>query len=265
VAALAVRLWQLSPELAGVRDTAALARLPAEEREDWQKLWADVKGLVSREPLLALELARAHAARKQWARAAEGYSRLLKDGPVADGEVWFEYAAVQLLSGDRRGYRRTCKLMLDAGRNNKMRAYLVARACTLAPGSVDDLAPVVRVSAGELRSTLGAFWSLTEQGALCYRGGRVQDAVSLFGKSLEAETRPGASVLNWLWLALAHEKFGATDKARSYLDRAGGWLDSLGGEFPANADALGLHRHNWLEAHVLRQEARRLLSPPSGK
>jgi serine/threonine-protein kinase len=265
LAALAVRLWLLSPELAGVRDTDALARLPAEERADWQKLWADVTALVSRDSLLALEVARAHVARKQWARACESYSRLLKGGPIADGEVWFEYAAVQLLAEDRQGYRRTCTLMLDAGRNKKMRGYLVARACTLAPDAVGDLTPVVRASDEELRSSPGAFWSLTEAGALCYRQGRVKDAVPLLVRSLEAETRPGGAVLNWLWLALAHEKLGATDKARSYLDRAGGWLDSLGGAFPANAAALGLHRHNWLEAHVLREEARRLLSPPAGK
>jgi eukaryotic-like serine/threonine-protein kinase len=265
VAARAVRQWQLSKDLAGVRDTAALARLSEQERKDWQGLWAEVKGLVSRDPRLALEMARAHVARKQWAEALEDYSRLVKAGEKTDGEVWFEYAAVQLLSGDRRGYRQTCQLMLDAARNNKLRAYLMARACTLAPDSVGDLAPVARASAAELRSSPSAFWSLTEQGALCYRKGRAQDAVALFGKSLAAETRSGAAVLNWLWLALAHEKLGATDKARSYLDRAGGWLDSLGGELPANADALGLHRHNWLEAHVLRQEARRLLSPPSGK
>jgi hypothetical protein len=34
---------------------------------------------------------------------------------------------------------------------------------------------------------------------------------------------------------------------------------------PYNAEIqLGLHRHNWLEAHVLRREAEALLSP-SGK
>jgi tetratricopeptide (TPR) repeat protein/predicted Ser/Thr protein kinase len=37
--------WQRLPDLAGVRDAAALAKLPADEREAWQKLWSDVAGL----------------------------------------------------------------------------------------------------------------------------------------------------------------------------------------------------------------------------
>jgi hypothetical protein len=37
--------WQQDPDLAGVRDPAALAQLPGAERAQWQKLWADVAAL----------------------------------------------------------------------------------------------------------------------------------------------------------------------------------------------------------------------------
>jgi tetratricopeptide (TPR) repeat protein len=37
--------WQRVPDLARLRDAAALARLPADEREAWQKLWSDVADL----------------------------------------------------------------------------------------------------------------------------------------------------------------------------------------------------------------------------
>jgi hypothetical protein len=40
-----MRRWQRLPDLAGVRDTAALARLPADERGAWQQFWADVADL----------------------------------------------------------------------------------------------------------------------------------------------------------------------------------------------------------------------------
>jgi serine/threonine protein kinase/tetratricopeptide (TPR) repeat protein len=43
-----VRRWQTNRTLAGVRDADALARLPADERKEWQKLWADVAALVGR-------------------------------------------------------------------------------------------------------------------------------------------------------------------------------------------------------------------------
>jgi serine/threonine-protein kinase len=38
-------VWQADPDLAGVRDKEGLAKLPAEEREQWQKLWAEVETL----------------------------------------------------------------------------------------------------------------------------------------------------------------------------------------------------------------------------
>jgi serine/threonine-protein kinase len=42
--------WQKDPDLAGVRDEAALAKLSDNERKAWQKLWADVDALLKRTP-----------------------------------------------------------------------------------------------------------------------------------------------------------------------------------------------------------------------
>jgi hypothetical protein len=41
-----LRHWQKDPDLAGIRDPAALARLPAGEREGFTRLWADVAALL---------------------------------------------------------------------------------------------------------------------------------------------------------------------------------------------------------------------------
>jgi hypothetical protein len=49
----ALRHWQLDTDLAGLRDAAALAKLPGEERAACQKLWADVAGLLKRPGELA--------------------------------------------------------------------------------------------------------------------------------------------------------------------------------------------------------------------
>jgi tetratricopeptide (TPR) repeat protein/tRNA A-37 threonylcarbamoyl transferase component Bud32 len=38
----ALRHWQSDPALAGVRDTAGLAALPADERDEWRRFWTDV-------------------------------------------------------------------------------------------------------------------------------------------------------------------------------------------------------------------------------
>jgi eukaryotic-like serine/threonine-protein kinase len=40
--------WREDPDLAGVRDPAELAKLPPEERREWERLWADAGALLSR-------------------------------------------------------------------------------------------------------------------------------------------------------------------------------------------------------------------------
>src|SRR5262249_53114530 len=44
----ALRHWQQNTDLAGLRDQAALARLPEAERAAWSQLWAEVAALLKR-------------------------------------------------------------------------------------------------------------------------------------------------------------------------------------------------------------------------
>jgi tetratricopeptide (TPR) repeat protein len=245
---------QTDPALASVRDPAALAKLPDAECAQWQRFWADVAALIAADPL---EQVRAFAARRDWAQAADVYARALKRGPTDDGHFWFEYAALLMLSGDRPGYEKACAHMIETcGKAGGPRSYHVARACTLAPDSVAEPSRPGRLAERELRESARQFWSLTEQGALAYRASRYQDAVPLFEQSLVAESRSGCAVVNWLWLALTNHRLGKADDARRWLVKAQTWLDQYREAMPARAEQeLGLHLHNWLEAHVLRREA----------
>jgi serine/threonine-protein kinase len=250
--------WQTDPAMASVRDPVELAKLPAAEREQWQHLWTDVTAHVAADPVAR---GRAHAARREWARAADCYARAVQHSSVVDGHNLFEYAALSLLKGDRPGYTKTCNRMLEVfGKAPEIRAYHVARACTLAPDSIADLSLVDRIADKELGESAQQFWSLTEQGALAYRAGRFEDAVPLFERSVLANRKPGAAVLNWLWLAMAHQRLGKTEEAHSWLEKADKWLDQYPDGMPPNAESeLGLHLHNWLEANVLRREAEALI------
>jgi serine/threonine-protein kinase len=258
--AAGLTFWQKDTDLAGIRDSAALAKLPADERGQWQRLWADVAALCAADPL---GQGRTHAARRQWAPAADCYARALKRVPTEDGHFWFEYAALLLLSGDRPGYSRACAHMVEkCGKAGGPRAYHVARACTLAPDAVSDASLPGRLAEKELQASAGAFWSLTEQGALHYWAGRFPEAVTLFEQSLRADPVPGKAVLNWLWLALAQHRLGKSEEARRWLDKAAAWLDQYRDAMPDRAEQeLGLHLHNWLEAHALRREAEALIRP----
>jgi tetratricopeptide (TPR) repeat protein len=166
-----------------------------------------------------------------------------------------------LLSGDRPGYERACARMVQRyGKPNGPRAYHVARTCSLAEGAVAEPSLPARLAERELMEHAREFWSLTERGALAYRAGHYQDAVSFFDKSLAADSRPGRAVVNWLWLALAQQRLGKSDEARRWLDRATAWLDQYRDGIPDRAEEqLGLHLHNWLEAHVMRREAEALI------
>jgi tetratricopeptide (TPR) repeat protein len=255
VVAQAVRSWQGNEDLAGVRDEQALARLLPGDRRDWETLWSKVATLAARDPVELVKRAREHVGRLEWGKAVACYAEALELAPTDDAELWFEYAASQLLAGDLPGYRRACAHMLARCQASKMRSYLAARACTLAPDSADDPELPRRLSQGELQGSKNEFWSLTEQAALHVRAGRFQDAIPLLEASLRVEGRPARAVLSWLWLALAYQKQGKAAEARRWLKKAVNWLDQQGGQMPLDANSMGAHPHNWLEAHVLKQEA----------
>jgi tetratricopeptide (TPR) repeat protein len=216
-------------------------------------------------------LGRDHASRRQWTRAAACYTRALKFAETDDGHFWFEYAALLLLSGDRDGYRAACARMVQrcGSKAPGLKAYHMARACTLAADSVKDPAQPERLAEGELKAMPKHFWalSLTEQGALRYRAGAFQKAVRLLEESLQADGRRGAAVVNWLWLALTNQRLGKTEKAGCWLDQAAMYLDQARPDFSrrdegvrgSDEEKAGLHLHHWLEACVLRREAEALL------
>lgn len=260
-AARGVAGWPGDQYLAGVRDEAHVTHLPAEEAKAWRALWAGVRKLAASDPIERLAQARARVARKEWDQAVVLYNSVLRDSPASNYHVWFEAAAVRLLSGDRDGYRAACEsLVRRAADPAVVRPYHAARASTLGPDAVADLPRVVRVSEDELKKYSLAFWSLTQQGALRYRAGEYQQALRLFERSLKADAKPGNAVLNWLWLALAHHRLNNATEARYWLNKASAWLDAHGGTMPSDP-ALALHEHNWLEANVLRREATELIVP----
>ena len=43
-----LRHWQSDADLAGVRDRAGLAKLPATDRAAWEKLWSDVMQILEK-------------------------------------------------------------------------------------------------------------------------------------------------------------------------------------------------------------------------
>jgi len=259
IVATALRSWLKSDNLACIRDEQALAKLPTEDQRAWQALWENVAALAARDPAAKFEQARALVARREWKEAAKSYLEAMELEPTEDAELWFEYAASQLLAGDSVGYHRAREHMLARCQpKGPMRPYLVARAWTLAPVSEGQMMQLLPAGL-EVNQKQTEFWAATEQGAMMFREDKPRLAVRSLETSLVADGRPGQAVLNWLWLALVHHKMGSPTEARRWLAKATNWLDQQGSQMPLDENAMGAHRLNWLEAHVLREELRSLL------
>jgi serine/threonine-protein kinase len=260
VVAVAVRSWLKSGDLTCVRDEPALGKLPAEEQRTWHALWEKVAALAARDPAAILEQAQAHVARQAWKEAARCYAEAMELEPTDDAETWFEYAASQMLAEDRAGHRRACEHMLaHCQPKGPMRPYLVARAWTLAPVSEIEMKHLF-VAESEVNRNQAEPWAAIELGAMMFRKDYPKLALRTLESGLIADGRPARAVLNWLWLAMCHHKMASPIEARRWLAKATDWLDQQGTQMPLDAQAMGAHRHNWLEAHILRREAEALLS-----
>jgi serine/threonine-protein kinase len=255
LAATTLRTWSTRDELKEVRDAKALAKLPTDEQRAWKALWEKVVSLAAKDPKTLIAQARALAGHCEWKNAAASYAAGIELEPTDNGDLWFEYAACQLLAEDRPGFRRSCAhMMARCQASTSMRTYLAARACTLAPDSTEDLTQLDSLSNRELQDNLNTVWAATEISALSLRSGNSELSLRGFEKSLLADRRPGRAVVSRLWLALAHQKLGKSEEARRYLVSATHWLDQQTGQAPIETPEMGSHLHNWLEAHVLRKE-----------
>jgi hypothetical protein len=67
-------------------------------------------------------------------------------------------------------------------------------------------------------------WPYLGGGARCrapHLGDAVERATVLaVEKSLRVNSKPGVAVVNWLWLALANVRFGKSEDARRWLNKA---------------------------------------------
>src|SRR5262249_58150654 len=68
-------------------------------------------------------------------------------------------------------------------------------------------------------------WYLHALALAHYRAGQFEKAVERSQESLRADPRWGGTPLNWLVLALAHQRLGHDDEAGQWLDKATSWRE----------------------------------------
>jgi eukaryotic-like serine/threonine-protein kinase len=234
----------------------------------WDKAFAKVLAARPKDPHLLFARGRWHARHSRWQEGAADFAKGIELHPPDNAETWFEHASLRLLAGDAEGHRRVCAEMLE--RNEKqgsvvMRAYLVARACTLAPRALPDLKKPVQVAEHELMTNSAAYWSLTQQAGLHCRAGRSEEAAAKLKECIEKYPTWDGQVLNRLWWVLVQDQQGHKEDAREALITAGQWFDKHGRVMPSKKEGtVALHLHDWLEAHILRREAQSLVKGVAG-
>ena len=233
-----------------------------DELIQWDQAFSKVTAARPRDGYSWRARGRVDARRGRWKEAAAALARSMKLQVPDDAEIWFEHACLRLLSGDTDGYRATCAQMLEAveKKQRPLRAYLVARACTLAPNAVADIKRPARVANQELMDNRVVYWSLAEQGALKYRAGRFDEALERLGLGLHYYPDWDGNILNHLWMAMTQYQLGKKEFAGKTLAKAEAWFAKYGKEMPTLKNwTYALHLHDWLEAHILFREARALI------
>jgi tetratricopeptide (TPR) repeat protein len=242
------------------------------ELAQWEQAWVKAVELFPVDAGLWLARGRSFARQGAWQKAADAYARAVEMAGADEKDedmkhVYIESAGAQVLAGDTKGYRATCRTMLERFGRTKVpvTAYLVGRACILAPDSGTDplrAAQFIEQARRDKPPSRGhAAAYLHALGTAHYRAGQFDVAVERLGQSLAADPTWIGTSLNWPVLALAHYRLGHFEEARQWLDRSSQWLDRIAAVvakealvFPRN-----INPADWLEFQVLHREARELI------
>jgi serine/threonine protein kinase/Flp pilus assembly protein TadD len=225
--------WLRTDDLAGLRDREALARLPAGEQAACRRIWAEVTAL---------------------------YGRTILPGSPLDYSS-FEVACLRWLGGDARGYEQLRTQLIEwAGRQgeNSTDAYFAARTCLVPPKGSPDPELAVRWAERVVRIHGKSAWNLHTLGFAHLRARQWKESIRRCRESLEAQPGWGARMLNWLVLAMAHQRLGQAEEARLWLTLATQWREAL-------ADPQAIDLTDWLEFQLLLPEARDLVQGPAAK
>ena len=181
---------------------------------------------------------------KAWHRRGESQSKKLRRGEMAEADlgrgemaeadlvqaiergadqpvVWQQLALLRLVRRDLDAYRKTCASMFNrfGQASDPIVAREVVNTCTLIPGALPDLAPILRMAeeavAGDPESPI----LQAMLGRALYRAGQYQLAIGRLEEARRGQ-RHGDEIDNWLFLAMAHSRLGHSSEARGYLSKA---------------------------------------------
>jgi tetratricopeptide (TPR) repeat protein len=207
-----------------------------------------------------------------WDQAAADFAKIA--GPLAeDQNVIMGHNLLCIRAGDRAGYRAWCAKVLAqaAGAKDHDVANIAAWTCAMAPDTVDDFQPVVKLAERAVAGAPAAtrLYYLNTLGAALCRNGQHQEALVQLRESIRLRGQGGVPI-DWLIMAMAYLHLGQPDEARQWLDKAIPWVDealqkpplALGSPVAPSSryEAKLLTWNERLEMQLLRKEAETLVT-----
>jgi tetratricopeptide (TPR) repeat protein len=171
---------------------------------------------------------RASAELAQWDQAARDLDAALAL-PDCSALEYAHRARLYLRTGDVVGYRRVCQRMLEIlGNDDSYETQnTVTWICSLSASAIPNdtlLQHAERARAKAPHSQRSNV--LNTLGAALFRAGRAEEAVKRLNEAIDSQGQ-GGTVEDWLFLALAHQSLGQSNKAREWYSRAAEELAKL--------------------------------------
>jgi serine/threonine protein kinase/WD40 repeat protein len=228
--------------------------------------------------VVSRDTALAHVKLGQWDGAASDYALLAESDP-GDHWNWLRSGALCLQTGNAEGYRRACREMLSRFGNtdNPEIAERIAKTCSLAPDSVSDFAPVLKLADRAVTGTekhSGRGWFVLTKGLAEYRAGHYAAALEWLNRFSPRADQVHADATAFAVLAMAKHKLASApgadaqrlaEEARTALSHAQAILakkmpnPKAGRPFGEKYPFRVIDFQDWLHAQILVKEAEGLL------
>jgi serine/threonine protein kinase len=168
---------------------------------------------------------------------------------------WYKIGVVALTAGDIRYYRAVCASAVESllkGSNSELGGGL--DVCLLSPEGIENAVQLLPRAAEEVKEHPTDFRRLVRYGIVLLRNQQPAAAIEQL-MAVEKSGQDGPKT--WLYLALAHQRLGQSNKARKWMERAVRLLDE-----EDRRQSLTLTEQ--LELRLLEREARALLGDGRG-
>jgi hypothetical protein len=180
-------------------------------------------------------------------------------------QTGFEMACIRLLTGDQEGYESCFKeLVADKQTKFPVNPYLVLRTMTLTNHPLAEIQPtIIRFGPG-LPRTSSDPRLLMQLGPMRYRSAQYKEAAEPIKRYAEKYPNWPGRVVSYLWLALMSYKAEDRKEAERWLAEAEKWFAQYPGGMPLGTgpgQPETMDLHDWLEAHVLYNEAKKTIRP----